>query len=136
MAARPAVDAARMALVGVSLGAFLSLALGTEAELPIQAIVDISGGLIAPWDARATAAFPPTLILHGTDDPVVPATNAHALDALLTQLGVAHELHLFPHEGHWFSTAAQLRLLGFIASFLGENLRQKVGASGLRESTV
>jgi carboxymethylenebutenolidase len=118
----PGVDSKRIALVGISLGGFLALALGTEPEQKIRTIVSISGGLAPPWDTLADAAFPPTLILHGDRDTVVPVSQAHAVDAILTRLGVRHELRILPGEGHFFSAGAQLQLLGEFARFLGANL--------------
>ncbi len=122
---RPCVDAKRIGLLGISLGGFIALALGTEdapGGVKLRAIVDLAGGLAPPWDAMATSAFPPTLIVHGENDPVVPVQNALTLDALLTRLHVEHQLHTFPHEGHWFSLAAQVDLLHGIAGFLDERL--------------
>jgi carboxymethylenebutenolidase len=122
VADQPVVDPERIALLGVSLGAFLALSLGTDKALPIRAIVELSGGLVAPWEGQATAAFPPTLILHGESDPVVPVAHAHTLDQLLTKLNVEHEAHLLAHEGHWFSAAAQVEILRRIATFLDRHL--------------
>src|ERR1019366_5345045 len=62
---RPNIDPNRIALLGISLGAFLSLALATDPATNIRAIVEISGGLPDPYAANATSAFPPMLILHG-----------------------------------------------------------------------
>ena len=121
MAARPDVDARRIALIGVSLGAFLSLALATEAK-PIRAVIDISGGLAEPWFSRASSAFPHTLILHGEADTTVPVLYARELDDLLTRLDVRHQMELLPNEGHWFSPAAHLRILGAVSTFLKANL--------------
>lgn len=130
VAARPGVDAGRIALIGISLGAFLSLGLAAElsaspdpaARRRIRALVDLSGGLVEPYAAHATSAFPPTLIFHGEADTVVPVSHAHSLDKLLTSLNVKHETHLFPNEDHWFSGAAQMQLLLAVAGFLGKNL--------------
>ncbi len=118
IATRPAVDPQRIALVGVSLGAFLSLALAATEPQTIRAVVEISGGLVPPYEAQATSAFPPTLILHGAADTTVPATFAHTLDATLTRLGTPHQLEILPGEGHFFSPAAQFRLLTSVAAFL------------------
>ena len=122
----PQVDPARVTLLGISLGAFLALGLGTETPPagvpPLRAIVDVSGGLLPPWDAAATSAFPPTLILHGDADTTVTVDHAHQLDALLTRLGVAHTTTILPDEGHWFSGAAQMRMLAEITTFLKRHL--------------
>ena len=127
IAQRPHVDPQRIALVGISLGAFLSLALGTETspDYRIRAIVDISGGLVQPYEANATAAFPPTLICHGEADTVVPPTYARSLDAVLTRLQVSHEMHLFPAESHWFSMPAQEQIFTFIAPFLIDQMKPR-----------
>ncbi len=121
IAALPSIDPRRIALIGISLGAFLSLALATEAK-PIRAVIDISGGLAEPWFSQATSAFPHTLILHGESDTTVPITFARALDDLLTRLEVRHQTLLIPHEGHWFSPAAHLRILTTVTTFLKTHL--------------
>ncbi len=122
----PQVDPARLTLLGISLGAFLALGLGTETPSagspPLRALIDISGGLLPPWDAAATPAFPPTLILHGDADTTVSVDHAQRLDVLLTRLGVAHTTSILPGEGHWFSGAAQKRMFFEITSFLGRHL--------------
>ncbi len=121
IAAMPDVDARRIGLIGVSLGAFLSLALATEAK-PIRAVIDISGGLAEPWFNRATSAFPHTLILHGEADTTVPVSYARDLDDLLTRLEVRHQTQLLPGEGHWFSPGAHLRVLTAVSEFLRTSL--------------
>ena len=118
---RPGVDPARIALLGISLGAFLSLA-HAATNPGIRAIVEISGGLVEPYASLATSAFPPTLILHGEHDHVVSPEQATALAARLEALKVSHDRHILPGESHWFSPAAQLRMLTHIAGFLGRYL--------------
>jgi carboxymethylenebutenolidase len=120
--ARPAVDSSRIALLGISLGAFLSLTLATDPAARIRAVVEISGGLPNPYAIGATSAFPPTLILHGTADTIVPVSNARDLDTLLNQLGVPHQLKLLPNQGHWFDPTAQLQILMTTAQFLTQHL--------------
>jgi carboxymethylenebutenolidase len=121
IAARPGIDPKRISLLGISLGAFLALSLATATN-KIRAIVEISGGLPTPYSAQATTTFPPTLILHGEADTVVPVAQAQDLNRLLDRLGTPHQLQLFPGEGHWFSQGAQLRILATVAQFLGKYL--------------
>jgi carboxymethylenebutenolidase len=127
VAARPNIDPKRIALIGISLGAFLSLAFAAQLSAStnrrrIRAIIDLSGGLIEPFAAQATRDFPPTLIVHGEADTVVSINYARALDKQLTALGVTHETRLLPNEGHWFSGMAQMQILLAVASFLSKNL--------------
>lgn len=121
---QPTVDPDRIALLGVSLGAFLAIALAAQAPATrnLRAIVEISGGLPGPYTTAITPQFPPTLILHGEADTVVPVAEAHKLDQALTAARVPHQSHLFPGEGHWFSLSAQQAILRDTAIFLAQHL--------------
>jgi dipeptidyl aminopeptidase/acylaminoacyl peptidase len=44
--------------------------------------------------------YPPTLIVHGDDDKIVPLQQAQAMDQALTKAGVDHELSVVPGGGH------------------------------------
>ena len=131
VASRPGVDAKRILLAGISLGAFLALALAAQlsaAGSPFQrrrisALIDISGGLVEPYGEAATRDYPPTLILHGASDNIVPVHFAHELDGKLTGLGVQHRTEILSGEGHWFSPSASPRLLSAISSFVEEHLQ-------------
>jgi carboxymethylenebutenolidase len=96
---RPGVDPKRIALVGYSLGAYLSLAVGWE-DPRIRAVVDYYGGV--PGEALPRGPSPPVLILHGDADTTVPVSEARRLDALLTERGVTHEVKVYPGGGHVF----------------------------------
>jgi|TARA_B110000046_G_scaffold73795_1_gene81654 acetyl esterase/lipase len=49
---------------------------------------------------RATTTSPPTLLFYGGMDPLVPTSQGVDMDAQLTSLGVTHEFHFYPDEGH------------------------------------
>jgi carboxymethylenebutenolidase len=119
---RPSVDPNRIALLGFSLGSFLALSLASDPATNIRAIVELSGGLPEPYAARATSAFPPTLIFHGSTDTYVTVSDAEKLDARLTELKVTHESHIYPKQGHFFDKITQLQILAATVKFLTKYL--------------
>ncbi len=127
----PAVDPKRVAMLGFSLGAFLSLSTGATDPGKLAAIVEYYGGLPAPLHPMA-ANLPPTLILHGDKDTLVPVAEAHKLDLLMTEAKRPHEMHIYPGANHafnfaglpiWYNAAdgqdAWQRTLAFLAEYLG-----------------
>ncbi|MBK7645305.1 MAG: prolyl oligopeptidase family serine peptidase [Planctomycetes bacterium] len=44
--------------------------------------------------------YPPTLIVHGDEDRIVPLQQAQALDQALIKAGVDHQLAVVPGGGH------------------------------------
>ena len=126
VASRPGVNPERIILAGISLGAFLALALAAtlsgesdpEAAKRVRGILAISGGLVEPYAALATSRMASTLIVHGAADSIVPVSFAHDLDRRLSALGVAHRTEILPGEGHWFSPAALPRILLAVSPFL------------------
>ena len=68
----------------------------------MAAVVEYYGGLIPPLRERARQ-MPPTLILHGAKDAIIPLSEATDLDKLLTSYGRPHEIHIYPDAGHGFN---------------------------------
>jgi dipeptidyl aminopeptidase/acylaminoacyl peptidase len=85
-------------------------------------VVEISGGVPDRWIPKISQQYPPTLILHGDADTVVPVTMAHELEALLKQKSVPHQSLILPGQGHWFDAGSQLRILMATAGFLARHL--------------
>jgi carboxymethylenebutenolidase len=120
--AQPGVDPGRLGVVGISLGAALSVA--TAANDPrIKALVDYFGPVPEGSLAGATR-LPPTLVLHGAADPIVPVSNARSLEAFLQARGVPHEVQVYPGEGHGFSGTAQADADRRVAAFLDRHLKR------------
>ena len=98
----PAVDPHRVALLGFSLGSYLSLSTGAIDPEQIAAIVEYYGGL-PPTLSGGAKTMPPTLILHGDKDVLVNVSEAHALDELLTASKRPHEMHIYEGANHAFN---------------------------------
>jgi dienelactone hydrolase len=121
LADQPGTDAQRLGIVGISLGA--ALALTTAAAEPrVRAIVDYFGPLPEEL-VRERPRLPPTLILHGSADAIVPVSHARALERLLQEQGTAHEIRIYEGQGHGLTGPAQLDAAAHVARFLGQHLQ-------------
>ncbi len=102
LAKNSAVDPKRIAVMGFSQGAYLATGCGAMFPHQVAAVIEYYGGLIPPLRERARQ-MPPTLILHGAKDAIIPVTEATGLDQLLTSYDRPHEIHLYPDAGHGFN---------------------------------
>jgi dienelactone hydrolase len=89
---RKDVDPARVAVVGYSLGAAVTMAyIASGPVVKVNAFADFFGPAdLVPGLAAAAAKFPPTVIFHNEEDGLVPIGNSERFDALLTAHGVEH----------------------------------------------
>ena len=81
-----------LALVGFSQGTMMSLFVGLRRAEPVAGIVGFSGRLLAPeLLASEVRSRPPILLIHGTEDPVVPHSSLAAAENELKAAGVPVE---------------------------------------------
>jgi carboxymethylenebutenolidase len=118
--AQPGVDQKRIGIVGTSLGGALGVTVAAG-DRRVKVLVDYFGFLPDPVRETATR-LPPTLVLHGAKDAIVPVANAHALQALLDRVGAPHEVHVYPDQAHGFYGVAQLDAAQRTAAFLSRHL--------------
>ena len=117
---QPGVAPDRLGLLGISLGAALSLS-AAAVDRRIRAIVEYSGPV--PEDLPASGLkLPPTLVLHGEADRIVPASNARRLERLLADSGTPLEVQVYPGEGHVLSGMAQFDAASRVTAFLSRHL--------------
>jgi dienelactone hydrolase len=105
VARQPAVDASRIGVLGVSLGAYLAVGVAAE-DRRVTALVDISGGL-EPFLADRVTRLPPALILHGSHDKVVPVAEAFLLARYLSLRDMHYEMRIYQGEGHQFADTTE-----------------------------
>jgi phospholipase/carboxylesterase len=90
-----------VALVGFSQGAMMSLFVGLRRLRPVAGVIGFSGRLIAPeLLSSELRSRPRTLLVHGTDDPLVPYSSLAAAEAALTAAGVPVETLTCSGVGH------------------------------------
>ena len=100
LAERGLVDA-DLALVGFSQGTMMSLYIGLRRSDPVAGIVGFSGRLLAPeLLADELRSRPRTLLVHGTDDALVPYESLAAAEASLRNIGVSVETLTCAGIGH------------------------------------
>lgn len=109
----------RLALVGFSQGAMMSLEIAPRRASVMAAVVAISGRLMRPEALAAEAVVkPPVLLIHGDQDPVVPFDDmARAGDALVAA-GFQTFGHVMQGTGHGIAPDG----LGVALQFLQERL--------------
>jgi len=117
---QPQVDPERIALLGFSLGAYLSLA-NSAIDPRVKAVVEFFGGM--PKEMKLFMRhLCPVLILHGEADPTVPVEEAYQLQKLLEKKGIPYEIKIYPVAGHGFEAEiwsdAGLRSLQFLRKHL------------------
>jgi dienelactone hydrolase len=116
------VNHERIGLFGLSLGGFHALAIAAR-DHRIGAVVDMFGAMPRPV-GPTVERMPPTLVLHGERDVVVPVRRAHELAMLLKTVGAVHEVKIYKGQGHSFTGAADQdsveRTVAFLVRHLGE----------------
>ena len=89
---RRGLSDAEAALVGFSQGTMMALYVGLRRARPLAGILGFSGRLIAPdLLASELRSRPKVLLVHGTDDPLVPFQSLAEAEAGLQRAGVPVE---------------------------------------------
>ncbi len=92
---------ADLALVGFSQGTMMSLFVGLRRAQPAAGILGFSGRLLAPeLLASELRSRPRLLLVHGTEDPLVPYASLAAAEAALKEAGVPVETLTCTGIGH------------------------------------
>jgi phospholipase/carboxylesterase len=90
-----------LALVGFSQGTMMSLFVGLRRDKPVAGIVGFSGRLLAPdLLASELRSRPPILLVHGTEDPLVPYTSLADAETALKEAEVPVETVTSVGLGH------------------------------------
>ncbi len=95
------VTSDRLLLVGFSQGTMMALHVGLRRAQPVAGIVGISGMLVAPeLLEEEMRTRPPVLLIHGTEDDVVPFRSMDLAERTLSAAGVEVATHVSEGVGH------------------------------------
>jgi carboxymethylenebutenolidase len=114
------VEPDHIGFAGFSLGASLALSLATQ-DIRVAAVAEFYGSL-PDLAAAFLKRMPPVLILHGTEDQLIPSSEAYKLQRLWESKGIPYEMKIYPGQGHGFTGAAvadaEARTLAFFDRYL------------------
>ena len=120
LASRKDIRADSLGVYGMSIGGFHALA-----EKRVRAVVSLGGGLSGHNPKSAVVKLPPTLIMHGSRDRVVPLKRALAVTRAIEKVGGPVEMKIYKRVGHSLSSKTHKDAVNTIARFMAKTLRAK-----------
>jgi phospholipase/carboxylesterase len=112
------LDMAAVALTGFSQGGMMSLHCGLRMTPRPAAVVSFSGALLSADGIAAEAGRPAVLLVHGSDDQVVPFGMMQAAATALTANDVSVRCIERPGLGHGIDPDALTGAIDFLAEHL------------------
>ena len=104
-----------LVLVGFSQGAMMSLHVAPRRDVPVAAVVAISGKLMRPGTlAMEMKVRMPVLLIHGDRDEMVPFGEMQAAGNALVQNDFPTYAHVMKGSGHGIAPDGLQAALGFI----------------------
>jgi phospholipase/carboxylesterase len=109
----------RVAFVGVSQGAIVSLDAVASGRWPVRALVSFAG-LLPPVPGSPVGKQTPVLLVHGQDDATIPPLASVMAANQLKAAGFQVELDVLPGVGHTISPSGAERALRFLQKTLSD----------------
>ena len=114
----------RIALVGFSQGSIMALDALASGRWPVAAVVAFSGRLASP-PPLSPAKDTRLLLIHGTADPVMPASESARANTILQGFGVNSTTRILPGVGHTITAEGAALAEAFLAeAFEGTSPKQ------------
>lgn len=117
----PNVDPESIGLLGFSLGGYLAIAVAAN-DRRIKCVAEFFGGVPEKF-LPSLDHLPPTLILHGSDDRVVPIRHAMRLKQLCEEKRFCFEIEIYSGAGHKFSETLMQTAMERVMVFLDQRLK-------------
>jgi phospholipase/carboxylesterase len=122
--ARLSLPPERLALVGFSQGTMMALHVAPRRQAPIAGIVGYSGLLAGPERLPGEiVSRPPVLLVHGSDDPLIPAAAILQASSALGAVSVEVEWHIRPGLQHGIDPEGLDLGAAFLRTVLGASQR-------------
>ena len=101
----PNVDAERVGTVGFCFGGRQSFNLAQRQQQDLDAVVSLYGTTYDKRkDLEAFAEDVPLLAIYGEEDQSISADAAREMDVLMDEVGLDHQVSIYPGVGHAFVT--------------------------------
>lgn len=108
----PGVSSAVRCVVGIYPPTLFTAGGSQRGAVPLMALVDGGGSDDLAREASPLTyvrpGFPPTMLIHGTHDDVVPAAASLVMYEALIEAGVPAELHMVADQPHGFDATGEL----------------------------
>ena len=105
-------------LLGFSQGTMVALSALLNLPQPPRCVIGFSGALAGQAPKAVSAMRPPVLLIHGTDDTLVPEEASKRAQTQLASLGYPVEYHPRPGLGHAIDPKGLKIALNFLAECL------------------
>ena len=112
----PYVNQHEVSVLGISLGGFIGVGLGTV-DKRVKRLVLVGGGL-EPFLLDSLRQAPPMLLLHGENDEEVALVEPRKLLLLMHKMGRQAQLVVYPGQGHRLDDSASADALIRTSKFL------------------
>lgn len=106
---------AQTALVGFSQGTMMALHVAPRRAAPVAAVVGFSGRLLHPETfAAEMVCAPPTQLIHGDQDPMVPIAAMREATTVMMKAGIEVYSHVSRGTGHGIAPDGLALALSFL----------------------
>ena len=113
------LPSSRCVLAGFSQGCLLSLHIGPRRSDQLAGVVGFSGALPTGDTLRKEmTSKPPFVLIHGSDDQVIPASQTEVAGRTLDEVGIPVSVHILPGLAHGIDQRALDIATGFMKSVL------------------
>lgn len=116
----PHIPAHNIAVLGFSQGAMTAYYAAPRWPAQIGGVIAIAGLSLWHTELKPDCQKPPFLILHGTEDDVVPADKSLEAETGLKAAGIPTESHILPTLGHGIDAQTLAHASAFLQTIWGE----------------